>query len=297
MAHTSNQVVASQDQAAPEPQDDPPRRRVLVGWLTALTALGVSTALLGGGLWFTRFSIAELLIGAALSERGVDADFDVVALDFDHAILSGVRFGAENAPDAAIASVEARWSWRGLVPALNAVRVTEPRLRLRLDQQGRVSAGALDRIEGRPGVRRPTLPAIRLDIIDGQALIEAPFGALTATFSAEGVLGEDFSALANIAETTRPGETYALERGAAELAITSQEGALGLRLYANAAALRWDGVALDGAGLRVLARAPLDLSRIVVEGAWRAARVDAPELQVRDALGVLGGEMLTRDDA
>src|SRR5690606_17747192 len=75
MAHRSNQAVASQDQAAPQPQEDPPRRRrYLIGWATALAALGVSTTLLGAGLWFTRFSIAELLIGAALAERGADAD-------------------------------------------------------------------------------------------------------------------------------------------------------------------------------------------------------------------------------
>ena len=298
MAHTSNQAVASQDQAAPSPQEDPPRRRRhLIGWLTALTALGVSTALLGGGLWFTRFSIAELLIGAALSERGADADFEVVALDFEHAVLHGVRFGAENAPDAAIASIEARWGWRGLVPELRAVRVIEPRLRLRLDGQGRVSAGALDRIESQPSARRMALPAIRLDIIDGQALIEAPFGAVTATFRSEGVLGEDFTALAQIPETTRPGESYALTRGAAELAVNSQDGALGLRFFANAASIRWGGVALDDAGLRIVGRAPLDLSRLAAEGAWRAASLEAPQIQARNLLGVMGAEAATREDA
>src|SRR5690606_19504205 len=177
--------------------------------------------------------IAELLIGAALAERGADADFEVVALDFNHAVLSGVRFGADNAPDAAIAAVEAHWGWRGVVPDIRAVRVIEPRLRLRLDQQGHVSAGALDHLQGRPSARRASIPAVRLEIVDGQALIEAPFGAVTATFSSDGVLGEDFSALAVIPETSRPGERYALSQGAAELAISSQDGALGVRLYAN----------------------------------------------------------------
>jgi hypothetical protein len=298
MAHRSNQAVASQDQAASQPPEDPPRRRrFLIGWVTALAALGVSTLVLGAGLWFTRFSIAELLIGAALAERGADADFEVIALDLDHAVLSGVRFGAEDAPDAAIAAVEARWAWRGLVPHLRAVRLTEPRLRLRLDGQGRVSAGALDHIQGRPGAARPSIPAIRVDIVDGQALIEAPFGALTATFNADGVLGEDFSALAVIVETSRPGDAYALTRGGAELTIASQDGALGVRLYANAAALRWNEATLDGAGLRVLGQIPLDLSRATFEAAWRAARVRAPRLDAQGLTGVIGGEAVTRDDS
>lgn len=297
MAHTSNQAVASQDQAAPQPPNDPPRpRRFLIGWVTALAALGMSTALLGAGVWFTRFSIAELLIGAALSERGADADFEVVALDLNHAVLSGVRFGAETAPDASIATVEAHWGWRGIVPNLRAVRLIEPRLRLRMDGQGHVSAGALDRIEGRPSAERPAIPAIRLDIVDGQMLIDAPFGAVTATFNADGVLGEDFTALAVIAETTRPGDVYALSQGAAELSVTSQDGALALRLYANAAALRWNGLALDRAGVRVMARVPLDLSRYAAEAAWRAERVQAPRLDARNVIGVMGGEAVARAD-
>lgn len=298
MTHTSDQAVASQDQAAPEPQEDPPHRsRFLIGWATALAALGVSTLLLGGGLWFTRFSIAELLIGAALSERGADADFDVVALDFDHAVLSGVRFGAETAPDAAISTIEARWVWNGLLPKLNAVRVIEPRLRVRLDPQGRVSAGALDRIEGRPSPRRASIPAIRLDIVDGQALIEAPFGAVTATFNSEGVLGENFSARALIADSTREGAGYALRNGAADLTITSQGGAIGARLFANAAALTWNGAAIEGADLRLTAQIPLDLSRMAIDGAWRVTSLRAPNIEADGALGAVRGEAVSEDDA
>jgi len=299
MTHTSNQAVASQGQAAPQPPggDSPGPRRALIGWATAVAALGVSTVLLGSGIWFTRFSIAELLIGAALSERGADADFEVIALDFNHAVLSDVRFGAEAAPDAAIARLEARWAWRGLVPDLRAVRVIEPMLRLRLDGQGRVSAGALDHIGGRPSARRASIPALRVEVMDGRALIEAPFGALTATFDAAGVLGEDFSARAIIPETTLTGDAHALTAGAAELTITSRDGALGVQFYANAEQLRWNTLTLDGADIRVLAQAPLDLSRFTVEAAWRAANIEALQVQAREAVGLIGAEASTRDDS
>ena len=298
MTHRSNQALASQDQAASQPQGDPPAHgRFLIGWATALAALGASIVLLGGGLWLARFSIAELLIGAALSERGAGAEFEVVALDFDHAVLNGLRFGAADDPDATITRIEAHWGWRGLVPDLRAVRVIEPRLRLRLDNRGRISAGALDQIEGRPSVRRPSIPALRLDIVDGQARIDAPFGALQASFSGDGVLGEDFSAVAVIAETTQQNGAYALEGGAGELTITSRDDQLAMRLYANAGRLRWNETNIERAGVRVQARAPLDLSRIVFEAAVRAAGVTAPRIEARDLIAVGGGDAETRDDA
>jgi hypothetical protein len=217
MAHRSNQAVASQEQPAPQGPDDPqPARRLLIGWTTALLALGLSTAALAAALWFLRFPIAAFFIGAALADRGVEADFQIVNLDFDHAVLSGVRFGSENEPDAAIPTAEARWAWSGISPRMAALTLTSPRLRLRVDPAGRVSAGVLDNLgSGGPARRRPSLPAIDLTITDGQALIDAPFGALTATFEASGTLGEDFTGGARIAETSRPGQTHALDRGGA----------------------------------------------------------------------------------
>lgn len=299
MAHRSNQAVASQGQAPPQAPDEPPspRLRLLIGWATALAALGVSTLLLGLGLWMIRFSAAEFFIGAYLADRGAEADFQVVKLDFDGVTLAGVRFGAETAPDAAIASVEAAWDWRGLGPSLRSVRLVEPRLRLRIDPAGRVSAGALDRIGGRPGRRRPALPQIELEIVDGQALIEAPFGALTATFRADGALGRDFAGVAELAETSRSANGYALERGAAELVVVSRGEAIAFRLNADIGALTWGDAHLEGASLRVMGRTPLDLARYDVEAAWRVASVRTPSVSAEHLGGAFGMEALALPDA
>lgn len=298
MAHRSDQAVASQDQAASQPPQDPlPRRRLLVGWATALAALGVSTFALGAGLWLVRLSLAEVLIGAALAERGADADFAVIALDLDHAVLGGVRFGPENAPDAAAAIVEAHWRWRGLVPQLTALRVVEPRLRLRIEPTGRIEAGALNRIRGRPSARRAEAPAIRLDILDAQALIETPFGALTATMQGEGVLGEDFSAVARIAETSRPGRDYALDRGRAELIVVSRDQTIAFRFNADVEALRWGDMRVSGGALRAMGRAPLDLASYDLEVAWRADAFAGPHLEGERLTGALGFEAVARSDA
>lgn len=299
MAHRSDQAVASQGQAAPQPPDagPPPHRRLLIGWATALAALGVSTFTLAGGLWLVRYSIAEFMIGAALAERGADASFQVTALELDHAVLSGVRFGPETAPDAAAQAVEARWRWRGLLPELMAVRVIEPRLRVRIEESGRVNAGTLNQIRGQPSARRAAIPAIRLDIVDGQALIEAPFGALTARFEGAGVLGADFTGAAQITETSHAGQDFALDRGTGDLAIVSRDGALAFRLSASAGALRWREYGARGAALRASGRAPLDFATYELEAAWRADQVTGPRLAGENVTGAIGAEAAALSDA
>ena len=238
----------------------------------ALGALGISLLLLAAGLWLVRFSIASFMLGAALSERGADADFQFINLDLNSAALANVRFGSPDAPDATIPLVEARWRWNGLTPHLYFLRVVRPRLHLRMDEGGRVSAGSLEHLGGgAPGRRRMSIPAIELEILEGQALIEAPFGALTATLESSGTLGEDFSAMGAIARTSRPGSDYALEAGAAELLVVSRENNISFRLSANANAVTWDGARLTTPALRILGRAPLDLARYNVEINGRAA--------------------------
>ena len=249
------------------------------------------------GLWLVRLPIAEFFIGAALADRGAEADFQVVSLDFTSATLNNVRFGAETSPDAAIASLDARWNWQGLTPNLLALRMVEPRVRLRLDQAGRVSAGALDRISGPPSARRPALPRIELEIVDGQALIETPFGALTADFHAAGILGRDFSALARMSESSRGGSDYALARGAGELTLVSRDDTIAFRLSATVGALDWAGVRTRESTLVAMGRAPLELSNLEMDARWHIGVLQAPGFETRNANGIFSAEALTQPDA
>lgn len=299
MAHRSNQAVASQAQTPEAPEEPPRPRRALIGWATAIAALCVSTFLICLGLWLARLPLASFFIGAALSERGADADFQVVNLDLNGLTLSQVRFGAENSPDAAISTVQATWRWRGLVPALDRVRIVEPRVHLRIDPRGYVSAGALDRLRGgSPGRRRPSLPAFTLDVVDGHALIDAPFGALEAPFRASGKLGENFSALARISETSRRGNSaYSLQAGAADLIVVSRDNTIAFRLNASARELVWANTRIEDGTVRLLGRTPMDLGRIDLEGAWRIASLAMRNVDASQLTGTAGGEALMRDDA
>ena len=180
MAHRSNQAVASQERNRDPPEDElpPPRRRLLIGWGTALAALAVSTAALAAVIWFARFPIAQFILSSALAERGVEADFRLSTLDFGQAVLNDVRVGSAEAPDASVTRVEANWDWNGLAPALRSVRFVEPHLHLRLDNGGHVSAGALDHVGGSPSGHRAQIPHLDVTIERGVLQIDAPFGPL-----------------------------------------------------------------------------------------------------------------------
>ncbi len=261
----------------------------------ALGALGISLILLGGGLWVVRFSIAAFMLEAALSERGADADFEFINLDFNSAALANVRFGPETSPDATIPLVEARWRWEGISPHLHFLRVVRPRLHFRMDEGGRVSAGSLERLSGgAPGRRRPSIPAIELEILEGQALVDTPFGPLTANLQSSGTIGRDFTALGEIARTSHAGEAYALEAGAAELVIVSRDENIAFRLNASANALSWDGAHIAAPTLRILGRAPLDLARYDVELTSRAASFRGNGVTARAITAAIGFEGIAR---
>ncbi|MGD9967358.1 MAG: YdbH domain-containing protein [Hyphomonadaceae bacterium] len=299
MAHRSNQAVASQDRTLPQqpPEGPPPRRRLLTGWATALAALAISLILLGVSLWFVRFSIAAFMLNAALAERGAEADFQVINLDWNGAALANVRFGSDTAPDAAIPLIEARWRWRGLTPDLQFLRLVRPRVHVRIDEGGRVSAGALDRISGGPpGRRRPRLPQIELEILEGQILVETPLGDLAASLEGSGALGRDFSALGRITRTSRPGGDYAMQDGEAELVVVSRDENLAFRLSASAKSLTWANARIAAPSVRVLGRAPLDLARYDVEATGGAASYTRASTRAQGVTAALGFEGVAEDN-
>lgn len=269
MAHRSNQAVASQDRPPSHADPQPPPRRLLVGWATALAALALSTLVLGLGIWLTRFAIAEFFIGAALAERGAEADFRVARFDLGGATLRDVRFGSEANPDASIAQVDIAWGWSGLAPRLRALRLYEPQLRLTLDASGRLSAGSLDRLGGGPGRRRPAIPAMTFEIVRGTAVIEAPFGAWPGTIAAGGALGRDFAGAVRFPEATLAEGDYALERGAAAVELRSRNGRVEAQLAVTADGMLWDGAQFDALQLDASAATPLDLSRYATRAEWR----------------------------
>jgi hypothetical protein len=189
------------------------------------------------------------------------------------------------------ALIEARWTWRGFRPQLRSVQVIEPRLRLRIDRDGRVSAGALDRLRGDSTPRsRPSVPHVALKIVGGEARVEAPFGALAATFQSDGVIGENFSGAARIPDTTLAQGGYALTNGNAELVVVSREDFLAFRLSAAAPEIVWSDARIENVSLRALGRIPLNLARFDVETALRASSIGAAAFAGEGIAGAFAAE-------
>ncbi|MEJ0060818.1 MAG: YdbH domain-containing protein [Terricaulis sp.] len=270
---------------------DSPVKRSRLGWAKTLGVVGAGGVLIVGGLWFLRVPLADFAIRSNLAGRGVESDFQILSLDFGGVTLSGVRIGPETNPDLAAASVEVVLSWSGPIPHLAAVRVIDPRVRLRMDEGGRVSLGELDKFSSGGGAgKRPSLPRILLEIQNGQALMDAPFGALTAQFESAGTLGRDFTAHAFIPTTTLPGETYALDHGVAELELASNSDQLSFRLTAAAEGVNWNGARVGGASVLATGHTALDLSAIDLQGAWRVDALAAPALGANGVVGQIAGE-------
>ena len=297
MPHRSNQDVESQGQAQSQPDPPSKRGRILVGWATAIAALSVSSGLLAGGLWVVRLSLAEFFLSSALSERGIEADFEVAELTLSSGALTGVRFGAADDPDAAAERIEATWEWAGLTPRLTGLRLVGPQAKVRIDANGAVWAGSLQRFSARASRQRPQLPTINLAIENGRLRLEAPFGALDATVQADGVIGRDFALLAGIAPTTtHGGDGYGLGDGSGELRITSNAGALDLHLQTQASRIEWAGEILNDTALQLNGSAPTDLHRVDAEAQWRAQRWSAPGLAASTVRIEVRGDGASADD-
>ena len=194
MSHRSDQAVESQGQP-PETEGEAaaaPRRLIQRRPIT-LSAVGAGVVVLAAGVWFGRIPLAEGVIKTQLASTGVEADLQILTLDFGGTTVGAIRLGPENAPDVAISGADINWRWAGLSPQLESIHLVEPRIRLRVEPGGRISAGALDNFSaGAPSGKRGAIPRIRLDIEDGSVLVEAPFGAITAAFHSSGTLGRDF---------------------------------------------------------------------------------------------------------
>ena len=263
--------------AAPEvpPQNSQghrPRR-----WPLIVGATGAGAAVLAFGLWNLRIPIADQIIRSNLVQRNIDADFRIEKLNFSTAELAAVRLGPEETPDAAIASAEIRYHWAGLAPQIEQITLREPRLRMSLDRSGRLNTGQLGRLvatdeDASDEAEKPQIPRIGLVVEDGSLLLQTPAGAAPIRFSASGVLGRDFSALAELeADIARDSasDTPARMQGVrAQLRIDTdqaREGALTAQLEASADALGWAGAMVQGA--RLEAQASTDMRLENVDGA------------------------------
>jgi hypothetical protein len=248
------------------------------------------------GLWLARLQIGDLVIRNTLAQAGVVADFRLIQLNFSRARLAQIVVGDADQPDFAAAFADVNWSWNGLSPRLEGVRLIAPRLHLSVNESGEVSAGELTEIEpGEPSGRRPGVPRIRLTIEEGQIQIDTPAGPLVADLSAQGVIGRDFAAIARVTETTHAGTAYALDAVSAELTARSDGDALALRFTARARGALWNGTRIGATQIDASATSPLDLATLAGNASLRVASAIGDNNELRGVAASVRGAITFSD--
>lgn len=178
--------------------DSPIRRRRL--WATGIALAGLAILVL---LWVQRAPIAHRVIAGELARRQVPATYRVSALSPGRAELSDVRIGDAARPDltARRLAVALRWGLSG--PVVTGIDAEALRVRGRVDEDGTLHLGALDRLRPAPSGQPFALPDLGLTLTDARADIATPAGVLRLTGAGSGNLAQGFTGEVTLS-ATRP---------------------------------------------------------------------------------------------
>jgi hypothetical protein len=190
----------------------------------AVGVAGVVLAAAAGAAWVFRVPIADRAARDAVARMGLDADFEIAAVDAGRVSLRRVRIGPDASPDAAAALAEIRLGWGLRGVQVRGVRLVEPSIRATISDRG-VSFGALDRLKTGGG-GRGELPDMNVEIVDGRALLATPYGVLPASFSSRGRLTRDFSGVLAVPSAAVSSAAGALDFAGLEIRARTTDGSL-----------------------------------------------------------------------
>lgn len=156
--------------------------------LLALAGLSLAALAL---LWSYRAPITRDLLDAYLAARGVDASYEIKAIEARRQRLEHVRLGPAHAPDlvADWVEIDVGPSLTGL--SVKAVRAGGVRLRAKVTPE-KIFFGTLDRLFPPPSDAAFELPDIDLSLEDARARIESPWGQMGLRLDGQGNLRGGF---------------------------------------------------------------------------------------------------------
>jgi hypothetical protein len=184
--------------AVPETQDEssPPTVRARLWprrWRTRIGLGGAALALAAGGVaWSDRERIAGDFIDDYLTESGVPATYDIVAIGPSTQVIENLVVGDPARPDltARRVVVELGVGWAG--PEVRRVQLDGIRL-FGTYKGGKLSLGALDPLVFTDSEEPPALPAIDIALNDARALLESDYGAVGVKLDGAGRLDDGFA--------------------------------------------------------------------------------------------------------
>ncbi len=264
-------------------EDAPPRRRI--GRARGL-AIGAGSMLivLVAGLWVERRPIAADAIDRYLAAHGLSARYRIADLGTGRQRLIDVSVGDPAAPD-----LVADWIETSTRLGLDGVRVTGLRaghVRVRARWvDGRLSLGSLDRLIPASSGGPTRLPAIDLDVQDVRAHVETAAGVVGVALAGAGRLDGGFRGRLGLAATRLASSGCSVEAPGAALAVRVDGGRPRLAGPMRAGRVVCQGVAVDGAAVRIAATGDAALARwtgdatvslpSIVRGRARAAATTA----------------------
>lgn len=174
--------------AEPAEEAAPPRRK---RWklLSAVLVLLVLALAVG---WCAREKIANRVIAGKLEDLGLPATYEIEKIGTDRQILKNVVIGDPTKPDLTIERAEIETRLTLGTPTIGRVTLIRPRAYGRV-VDGKLSFGALDKLiyakrEGPKG-----LPDLDLQLVDGRARIDSPWGAAGIKADGAGNLRDGFA--------------------------------------------------------------------------------------------------------
>jgi hypothetical protein len=254
-----------------------------------------------------RAPIAEAILTHGLKWRGLDAGLHVAVLDFDRAVIEGLRIGPPDSPIVAAKRIESRYGLPGIFSGrVRTLSIEGLEIRIATGGRGLRLAGLPLALALREGSAARPRRAPEVAIPDGRVYITTPAGQIAAALSLVGGPDKGWTVRLTAQPTTLRQEEATLELAAGGLEASVQGSALTIDgvvrlasyqagnfrardvagdLHFNGAysdAPRLDGLAGDGALTVSIGEAGLD-----PDAASRWAGALAPPLSgaVGDALG------------
>lgn len=187
------------DEAAPDPldhapepaPDEPEARKPRITWTVLGLVLGIA-ALVLGGLWLSRETIADKVILSQLEKYNLPGSYTIDSVGVRHHVLRNVVIGDPARPDFTAERVEIDVVPTLGLPTLGRVMLVKPRL-YGSWRDGRLSLGKLDAVLAAQTGTASGLPDLDLDLRDGRARIATPFGIAGIKTEGRGNLKDGFA--------------------------------------------------------------------------------------------------------
>ena len=149
------------------------RRITRIGLLIILGLAIVAFAM----LWIWRKPLAENAIERELEKRGVQATYTIDKVGLHNQQISDITIGDPRHPDlvAEKALIQMRIKWNGSVQVYR-IAARGAHLNGRMQKNGRISWGQVDKLLPAPSGKPFRLPDIALDIADSTIRLDSPYG-------------------------------------------------------------------------------------------------------------------------